>query len=103
MSVMLIGVLAVVLILGIASFSLFSSMSGVTTVTRALGVGAAGGVVGSILAVFTNAWEFVVACAYGHLSFYGYLFIIGLGLCLIVWSINGLNDVKKNRPIGFVD
>ncbi len=96
-----IGLLMVILIMGVASFFLFSTTSGVTTITKALGVGAAGGVVGSIVVIFTDAYKFLVAAAYGHLGMYGYIFIFGLALCLIVWIVNGVRDVKLNSPINF--
>lgn len=98
-----IGILVSVLIFGVLGFALFSSMSGATSITKALGVGATTGVLGSITAVFTDAWKFIVASAYGHLGFYGYILIFGLIACLAIWFWNGFQDVAKNRPISFVD
>jgi len=98
-----IGILVTVLIFGVAGFFLFSTTSGVTSITKALGVGGAAGIVGSITAIFTDAWQFVVAAAYGNLGLYGYILIGGIVACLVVWAYNGYKDVKLNRPIGFVD
>ncbi len=103
MDPMTIGIVVVMVIFGIAAFFLYSAASGPTTLLRALGVSSGAGIVGSIVAVFTDAYKFIVASAYGHLGFYGYIFIFGLALCLIVWMWNGYQDLRKNRPLSFVD
>lgn len=97
------GIGLVILIIGIAAFFLYSTVSGPTTLLRGLGVASGAGVVGSIVTVFSDAWKFILASAYGHLGLYGYILIAGLGACLIVWIVNGYNDLRKNRPFGFVD
>lgn len=97
------GILMVMGVIGIAVFFLYSSASGPTTLLKGLGVASAGGIVGSVIAVFTDAYKFVIACAYGHLGWYGYLLIIGIGACLIIWAYNGWKDLKANRPLSFVE
>lgn len=98
-----IGIIVTVLILGVGGFFLYSSMSGATTITKALGVGGATGILGSITAVFSDAWKFIVASMYGHLGLYGYILVFGILACLVVWGWNGFQDISKNRPLSFVE
>jgi len=89
--------------MAIGGLFVFSSYTGVATFKTAGLVAGGSGIVGTILTVFSNGWQFIIACAYGHLGLYGWLFIIGLVGCLGVWGWNGFKDIKANRPIGFVD
>lgn len=100
---MMIGILITILIFGVASFFLFSTASGPVGLTKALGVGTVGGIVGTITAIFSNAYEFFTASAMGKLGLYGYLFVGGVALCLVIWAWNGLQDLKANRPLSFVE
>lgn len=101
MSIM--GLMVIFIIMGIAGMFLFSTTSGAVSLRALLGVGGASGFVGSILAVFTDAWSFVLSSLYGGLGLYGWIFIFGLGMCLVVWTVNAIMDMKLNRPISFVD
>ena len=98
-----IGILLIVLIFGIVGASIYSAYSGSVSILRVAGVGGASGLIGSITTVFSDAWQFVVASLYGELGFYGYLFIGGLGACLVIWGWNAYKDARMNRPISFVE
>lgn len=103
MSVSLIGIGIIVLIFGVVGAAIYSAYSGSVSILRVVGVGGTTGVLGSITTVFSDAWKFVLACAYGELGIYGYFFMFGLLLCLVIWAWNAYSDAKKNRPISFVD
>lgn len=102
MSLSLLGIGVIVLIFGVVGAALYSAYSGSVSILRVVGVGGASGLVGSITTIFSDAWQFVVASAYGQLGIYGYFFIGGLILCLFIWGYNAYTDARKNRPIAMV-
>ena len=102
MSMLIIGFIVIVIIFGAAAAFLYSGTSGVVGLGRVTAVGSAGGVLGSITMVFSDAWQVITASLYGHLGMYGWILIAGIGLCIGVWITNAVNDAGKNKPISFV-
>ena len=97
------GIILVVAILGVVGASVYSAYTGSVSILKVAGVGGATGILGSITTVFSNAWQFLIASAYGELGWYGYILIFGLVACLAVWGFNAYDDARRNKPIGFVD
>jgi hypothetical protein len=71
---------------------------GGSKLTKSLGIGGSG-VAGMLLAILTQTWKFLSACALGELGIPGYLFIGGAGLVVLVYGINIAMDVRANRQI----
>jgi len=102
MSALIIGFLIIFLIFGAGAAFLYSSGSGAVSLTRVATVGSTGGILGSITMVFTDTWKFLTAALYGHLGLYGWILVIGVGLCVGVWIYNAITDASNNKPIAFV-
>lgn len=98
----LIGFLLVVLIFGGAAAFLYSGSTGAVSLTRVGLTGTAGGLLGSVTMIFTDAWKVLVASLYGHLGMYGWILIGGIALCVGVWIFNAIQDAGKNKTISFV-
>lgn len=97
------GIILIVAIVGIVGASIYSAYTGSVSILKVAGVGGVSGVLGSITTVFSNAWQFLIASAYGQLGWYGYILILGLVACLCVWGFNAYNDARRNKPISFVE
>jgi len=104
MDTLTIGFLIVTVLVGGGAFALFSSRTGAAPgILKTLGISSAAGILGGVASIFTDAYAFITACAFGELAFSGYLFVIGLAVMVGIWVWNGIQDYSKDRPITFVD